>query len=79
MPLPLHRSPPREPRTFELRDAEWIEHAATARRGAPFWLMVPVVLATLTGFVLVAFAGLAALATGGLVALRRRVLGFLGR
>jgi hypothetical protein len=65
-----HSTPRREPRTYELRDAEWIEDAAMRRARAPFWLLVPVVLATLTGFVLIAFAATAALATGALVALR---------
>jgi hypothetical protein len=73
------RQPPptatrREPRTFELRDAEWIEDAATRRTRAPFWVLVPVVLATLTGLVLIAFATIAALATGALVALRSAVV-----
>lgn len=73
------RQPPptatrREPRTFELRDAEWIEDAATRRTRAPFWVLVPVVLATLTGLVLIAFATTAALATGALVALRNAVV-----
>jgi hypothetical protein len=73
------RQPPptatrREPRTFELRDAEWIEDAATRRTRAPFWVLVPVVLATLTGLVLIAFATTAALATGALVALRSAVV-----
>ena len=34
------------------------------------WILVPAVLAVLTGIVLIVFAALAALATGGLVALR---------
>jgi hypothetical protein len=73
------RQPPptatrREPRTFELRDAEWIEDAATRRTRAPFWVLVPVVFATLTGLVLIAFATTAALATGALVALRNTVV-----
>jgi hypothetical protein len=65
---------PRPPRTYELRDAEWIEDAATRRTRAPFWVLVPVVLATLTGLVLIAFATTVALATGALVALRNAVL-----
>jgi hypothetical protein len=73
MPLTPHPPPPREPRTFELRDAEWIEEAATRRR-PPLWLLVPVAFAALTGFVLIAFAAVAALATGGLVALRNRLV-----
>jgi hypothetical protein len=70
---------PRPPRTFELRDAEWIEDAATRRTRAPFWVLVPVVLATLTGLVLIAFATAAALATGALVALRNAVVGLFRR
>lgn len=73
MPLPP-ASAPRPPRTYELRDAEWIEDAATRRTRAPFWVLVPVVLATLTGLVLVAFAATAALATGALVAARNAVV-----
>jgi hypothetical protein len=74
MPLPPRTPPPsREPRTFELRDAEWIEDAATRRVRAPLWLVVPVVFATLTGLVLIAFAATAAFATAGLVALRNGI------
>jgi hypothetical protein len=73
MPLPPPPSAPREPRTFELRDAEWIEDAAIRRTRAPFWLIVPVVLAAITGIVLVAVATTAALVTGGLIALRNRI------
>jgi hypothetical protein len=79
MPLPPPPSAPREPRTFELRDAEWIEDAATRRARAPFWLIVPVVLAAITGIVLVAVATTAALATGALVYLRNRVVGLFRR
>ena len=74
MDIPTRTTSPRTPRTFELRDAEWIEDAATRRTRAPFWLLVPVVLATLTGLVLIAFATTAALATGALVAMRNRVV-----
>jgi hypothetical protein len=74
MDTPTRTTSPREPRTYELRDAEWIEEAATRRR-PPLWLLVPVALAALTGFVLVAFAAVAALATGGLIALRNRIVG----
>jgi hypothetical protein len=74
MPVPPPPSAPREPRTFELRDAEWIEDAATRRARAPFWLIVPVVLAAITGIVLVAVATTAALVTGGLIALRNRIV-----
>jgi len=73
MPLSPHTPSPREPRTYELRDAEWIEEAATRRR-PPLWLLIPVAFAALTGFVLIAFAGVAALATGGLIALRNRLV-----
>jgi hypothetical protein len=69
-------APAREPRTFELRDGEWAEDApARARRlRVSPWILVPAVLAVLTGVVLILFAALAALATGGLVALRSAVL-----
>ena len=73
MDTPTRPTSPRESRTYELRDAEWIEEAATQRR-PPLWLLIPVALAALTGFVLVAFAAVAALATGGLVALRNRIV-----
>jgi hypothetical protein len=73
MDTPTRATSPREPRTYELRDAEWIEDAATQRR-PPLWLLVPVAFAALTGFVLIAFAAVAALATGGLVALRNRLV-----
>jgi len=68
-------APAREPRTFELRDGEWAEAApATRRLRISPWILVPAVLAVLTGVVLILFAALAALATGGLVALRSAVL-----
>jgi hypothetical protein len=73
MTLSPHTPTPREPRTYELRDAEWIEGAATRRR-PPLWLLIPVAFAALTGFVLIAFAAIAALATGGLIALRNRLV-----
>jgi hypothetical protein len=73
MTLSPHTPPPREPRTYELRDAEWIEEAATRRR-PPLWLLIPVAFAALTGFVLIAFAAVAALATGGIVALRNGIV-----
>ena len=38
------------------------------------WILVPAVLAALTGIVLILFAALAAVATGGLVALRSAVV-----
>ena len=74
MPLSRHTPSPREPRTYELRDAEWIENAATRRLRPPLWLIVPVALAAMTGLVLIAFAAAAALATGSLARLRARVL-----
>jgi len=69
-------APARESRTFELRDGEWAEDApARARRfRVSPWILVPAVLAVLTGIVLILFAALAALATGGLVALRSAVV-----
>jgi hypothetical protein len=79
MPLSRHTPSPREPRTYELRDAEWIEDAATRRLRPPLWLIVPVALAALTGLVLIAFATTAALATHGLVALRHRIARFFRR
>lgn len=78
MPLSPHTPSPREPRTYELRDAEWIEDAATRRR-APLRVLVPMALAALTALVLLAFAGIAALATGALVALRSRLVRFFRR
>ncbi|HSD52974.1 MAG TPA: hypothetical protein VLC47_02355 [Burkholderiales bacterium] len=70
---------PREPRTYELRDAEWIEDAATRRLRPPLWLIIPVALAAMTGLVLIAFAAVAALATGGLARLRARLLRMFAR
>jgi hypothetical protein len=66
----------REPRTFELRDGEWAEAALERRRGLRVspWILVPAVLAVLTGFILILFAAIAALATGGLIALRSTVV-----
>jgi hypothetical protein len=78
MTLSPHTPSPREPRTYELRDAEWIEDAATRRR-PPLWLLIPVAFAALTGFVLVVFAALLALATHGLGWLRARILRAFGR
>jgi hypothetical protein len=74
MDIPTRTTSPRAPRTFELRDAEWIEEAATRPSRAPLWLVVPVVFATLTGLVLIAFATAAALATGALVGLRNHIV-----
>jgi hypothetical protein len=69
-------APARQPRTFELRDGEWAEAAPERRRQLPVspWILVPAVLAVLTGIVLILFAAIAALATGGLVALRSTVV-----
>ncbi len=67
-------TPVREPRTFELRDAEWVEETPRRRFRVSRWILVPVVLAALTGIALIIFAAIAALATGGLVALRSVVV-----
>lgn len=67
-------APAREPRTFELHDAEWVEAAPARRPRLSRWILVPVVLAALTGVVLILFAAIAALATGGLLALRATVV-----
>jgi len=66
--------PAREPRTFELRDGEWADATPDRRLRVSRWILVPAVLAALTGIVLILFAALAALATGGLVALRSAVV-----
>lgn len=71
--------PIREPRTFELRDAGWVEDAAPPLRRPPLWAKVAVVLAALTGFVLIAFAAIAGLATLALLRLRAGVLRLFGR
>jgi len=68
-------TPTREPRTFELRDGEWAEAAPAARRlRVSRWILVPAVLAAVTGIALIFLAALAALATAGLVALRSTVV-----
>jgi hypothetical protein len=69
-------APARQPRTFELRDGEWAEAAPERQRRLRVspWILVPAVLAVLTGIVLILFAAIAALATGGLVALRSTVV-----
>lgn len=67
-------APAREPRTFELRDGEWAETPLARRLRVSPWILVPAVLAVLTGIVLILFAAIAALATGGLVALRSVVV-----
>lgn len=67
-------APAREPRTFELRDGEWAEPVPERRLRVSPWILVPAVMVGLTGVVLIFFAALAALATGGLVALRASVV-----
>jgi hypothetical protein len=69
-------APARESRTFELRDGEWAQDAPARQRRLRVspWILVPAVLAVLTGIVLIVFAALAALATGGLLALRSTVV-----
>ncbi len=65
----------RAPRTFELREGEWAETTPERRRlRVSPWILVPAVLAVLTGIMLIVFAALAAIATGGLVALRASVV-----
>ena len=68
-------TPARAPRTFELREGEWAEETTPERRRLRIspWILVPAVLAVLTGILLIVFAALAALATGGLVALRTAI------
>lgn len=73
--LPRSETSPREPRTFELREGEWAETMPAQRRlRISPWILVPAVLAVLTGVVLIVFAALVALATRGLVALRSAVV-----
>ena len=69
-------APAREPRTFELRDGEWADATPDRRRRLRVspWILIPAVMVALTGIVLILFAALAALATGGLVALRSAVV-----
>jgi hypothetical protein len=67
-------APSRAPRTFELRDGEWAEATPGRRLRVSRWILVPAVLAALTGIVLILFAALAAVATGGLLALRSAVV-----
>ncbi len=62
----------RTPRTFEMRDEEWVETGRPRLRKAPLWVIVPAVIAAMTAAFLVVFAVLAALLTGGLLAARRR-------
>ncbi|HTO47528.1 MAG TPA: hypothetical protein VML91_07795 [Burkholderiales bacterium] len=68
-------TPARAPRTFELREGEWAETTPERRRlRVSPWILVPAVLAALTGIVLIVFAALVALATGGLVGLRSAIV-----
>lgn len=71
-PRPLRRAP----RTFEMRDAEWIETTPAAGRGvrrAPLWVLVPVVMVALAGVLLLLFVAIVALLTGGVANVRQRV------
>ena len=80
-------APAREPRTFELRDNEWAEATPIRRLRVSRWILVPAVLAALTGIVLVLFTALTALATAALrsavarrgARLRRRFARAFGR
>lgn len=69
----------REPRTFELRNAEWVEETPPRRPRPPLWVFVPMALAALTGVMLVAFAAAAVLATAALIRVRASVLRLFGR
>jgi hypothetical protein len=71
-------TPARPPRTFELRDAEWID-TTPKRPRAPLWLLVPAALIALSSLVLVAFAAIVALATGGIFAARALIRERSGR
>lgn len=62
METPIRR-PTRAPRTFELRDSQWVEDAGSRRLRPPFWVIGTMALAALAGVALVAFAATAALAT----------------
>jgi hypothetical protein len=64
----------RAPRTFEMRDEQWVETGRPHRPRASLWLVVPALLAAMTAAFFVVFAVLAALFTGGLLAARRRFL-----
>ncbi|MCU0946459.1 MAG: hypothetical protein MUF65_13990 [Rubritepida sp.] len=64
----------RAPRTFEMHGDEWVEAGRAQTRRAPLWLIVPALLAATTAVFVVAFAVLAALFTGGLLAARRRFI-----
>jgi hypothetical protein len=71
--------PTRAPRTFELREAEWVEAAPRGLRRPPLWARVAMVFAALTGFVLIAFAAVAGLATVALMRLGANVRGLFRR
>jgi hypothetical protein len=62
----------RPPRTFEMQGDAWVEAGRPQVRRAPWWLVVPALLAATTAMFVVAFAVFAALFTGGLLAARRR-------
>jgi hypothetical protein len=62
----------RAPRTFEMQGDAWVEAGRPQVRRAPWWLVVPALLAETTAVFVVAFAVFAALFTGGLLAARRR-------
>lgn len=64
----------RAPRTFEMRGEDWVEAGRPQARHAPWWLILPAVLAATTAAFVVAFAVFAALFTGGLLAARRRLI-----
>ena len=63
METPIRR-PTRAPRTFELRDRQWVEDAGPRRLRPPFWVIGTMTLTALAGVALVAVAATAALATG---------------
>jgi hypothetical protein len=66
--------PPREPRTYELRDEQWVEAGAGKPPRPSPWLLVPLVLMAVSVAALAFFAALVALFTGGLLDLRRRFI-----
>jgi|APFre7841882724_1041349.scaffolds.fasta_scaffold02680_1 hypothetical protein len=72
----LNPPPPatRAPRTFEMHGEEWVDTSRPQARRAPWWLIVPALLAATTAMFVVVFAVFAALFTGGLLAARRRFL-----
>jgi hypothetical protein len=71
--------PTREPRTFELREAEWVEEPRPGLQRPPFWVRAAFAFAALIGFVLIAFAAVAGLATLGLMRIRAGVMRLFGR